>query len=148
MGIILKNNYEYNKMTKTIFGTIFIDLNGNFFPCEDWTDFIYPVAYWWADELVKGILHNKQMELLFMDGSYCMHGSISEKNLKLLCYDNSAGEGQTIENGSFPTVDFINDLIKALSYCRDIFSDNGERNLYEECRKKIKILSELPTDQL
>lgn len=62
---------DFKRYSDTIDGVFFICIDDTCFPCEGWTDFIYPVLYDWTKEVLKyNNADNVKFNLYFMDGPY------------------------------------------------------------------------------
>lgn len=129
MKIIIENDPKYNKLGKSLFGKIYITSEGFNFPDEEWTDFIFPILGWWANELIAK--RNTNRQLLFMDGSFEMAGEITRGKLHLLCRNSYSGEVLgTVECGED---EFRKNLLDGLRLCKKTFTQYGDKKSAEKC---------------
>ncbi|MDE7295070.1 MAG: hypothetical protein K2N72_11655 [Oscillospiraceae bacterium] len=131
MKIIIENDLEYNKLGKSLFGKIYLTSEGFDFPDEEWTDFVFPILEWWANELTAKRNTSRQLQLLFMDGSFEMTGEITRGRLLLQCRNSYSGEVLgTIECGED---EFRKNVIDGLRLCKKKFTQYGDKKSAEKC---------------
>lgn len=142
MDIIL-GDMEYNSLTQNIFGLFYIKADNIFFPYSDWTDFIYPVLGWWADEVVQSVRSSKRMKLLFMDGDYCIIGTFKCDQLEMAFYHSCRcpDDEIPISVNVCNFQQFVNSLISGLKKCSELFIANKQIKMHLECNKKINELN-------
>ncbi|MDE6591988.1 MAG: hypothetical protein K2K57_02850 [Oscillospiraceae bacterium] len=142
MKIIIDENPEYGK-TGTLFGDFCIFADGFVFPYEEWTDFIFPVLDWWAEELVSKCGSNGTIRLMFMDGSYEMTGCIKGSKIYLECFSDHFGTGDMLGTIECTTEEFRKNLICGLKRCKRFFIQNGNKKEVEKCSEKIRRLEKI-----
>lgn len=132
---IIIDELEYNKLGKSLFGKIYITSEGFDFPGEEWTDFVFPILGWWANELTAKRNTSRQLQMLFMDGSFEMTGEITGGRLRLQCRNSYSGEVLgTIECGED---EFRKNVIDGLKLCRKKFMQHGDKKSAEKCNRII-----------
>lgn len=51
-------------------GLLFVEVNGLYFPAENWGDYVLPVLGWWLENAIKLNFPDSEVKNIFMDGSY------------------------------------------------------------------------------
>lgn len=140
---ILTGQYELSKSTKNIYGPLCINHNEKYFPNHEWTDFPYPILTWWADSFITAYKKNSKIEMLFMDGEYCMIGNIDRNIMTVLCYDSYTCKGYAVDSFDCEVTQFKDELSNVLTECKNTFKSANEVALAKECESKIDGLSNL-----
>lgn len=128
---------EYSKISRNIYGGIYIEGENFCFPDREWTDLVYPVIDLWSDELVKAYRFGGEMKLIFMDGSFAMFGNIKSGDLLLKCCSDPRDRCSVCGETGLPVRVFRDDLIASLSVCEKIFLSNDDSEFGDKCRKQI-----------
>lgn len=104
-----------------IWGDIFVEVNGHFFPDKNWSDAVSSILDMWLPNLISFMCgKNKECELYFMDGPHRIHlewGHSQEINLSMLSGDK---ENATT---TCDVDEFINSIVSGVDYfcehCRE-----------------------------
>jgi hypothetical protein len=136
-------DFEYSCKNVTV--TFFLDINGNVFPNEQWTDFAIIVLSWWTKEVIENYqLEHVDFILYFMDGPYRIECSKSGTSLQMnFVEDKKAAVNkytavQSIDSFALELIEVSTILIKSVKKRR--FSKINElRNL----KKSLKVLMSL-----
>lgn len=51
-------------------GLLFVEVNGLYFPAENWGDYVLPVLGWWLENAIKLNFPDSEVKNIFMDGPY------------------------------------------------------------------------------
>lgn len=113
---------------ESIWGKIYIEIDGVYFPDEDWFDVVSSVLDMWMNSIIEFIVEKKeQCTLYFMDGPYEIQLCAYEKNnISIICKEQ---DGEMYVN---EIVDF-NMFVNMLLNCVSVF--------LEECRWNIQNFS-------
>lgn len=140
---ILFSQYEFQNISKNIYGSLCISHDEKYFPDQEWTDFLYPVLIWWTDSFITACRKKSEIKMLFMDGEFCMRGIIDEDNIIISCFDSYICEGRSLDSFGCKAIEFKNELVHVLTECQNTFESVNEIVLANECATKINMLSKL-----
>lgn len=128
-----------------IWGEIFVEVNGHFFPNEDWYDAVSSILDMWLPNLIDFMrAKNKQCELYFMDGPHRIRldwGHSQEVNLSMFSDDKENATTTCDIN------EFINSIVSCVDYfcehCREYNSDFSSSKTFLRIEKRIKKLKRM-----
>ena len=76
----------------TLSGTLFFEVNGIYFPAENWGDYVLPVLGWWIENATKLSFPGSEVKNIFMDGSYSfrLYRRATSDDVRLTLYRDDA----------------------------------------------------------
>lgn len=136
-------DYEYSCKNVTV--TFFLDINGNVFPGEQWTDFAIIVLSWWTKEVIENYhLEHADFVLYFMDGPYRIECSKSGTSLRMNFIEDKKEIRiiytivESIDSFAHELIEVSTILIKSVKKRRF-----GKINELRNLKKSLKVLMSL-----
>ena len=141
--VVSSVNLKTNDMS-SIISNFYIDMQGNCFPCFEWTDFTGTIIQWWTNEMLS--IEDKdthRTKLMFMDGPFYLNVAKDAcKKLTIQCIDSRNNHETSVYEFSCDYIEFLYNLILALKNYMRILKSMGlwvgsNRSLYTEAEQKL-----------
>ena len=139
--------YSSSNAIQAIWGKIYFEINGFYFPDDEWSDAISSLLHMWTTGITDFIQTNrKQCSLYFMDGPYTLHLTALSDNLALLvCRDSNRIE---LKNTILNVFEFAQNILEATSQFIELCCQKDSNfintktylNLHNACLKLNRIL--------
>ncbi len=83
--VCFEEDFDYSKVSRNLYSTFYVDLDGVNFPDNQWTDFPISVLLMWCENLLSD---QNSFTLFFMDGPYCIECQRVSDNVHIQLIEN------------------------------------------------------------
>lgn len=139
MNIIIDGNSASQNKSGKIMGNIYFDVDGQFYPEKNWSDFLQIVLGWWVNDFIISQKRvNENFEFRFMDGPYKVLGQSSEADIYQVQFMRDALDKDEILLTTVTTkIELQKTLLKA---CETFFRIVEQQNISHEKIYGLKVL--------
>lgn len=83
------DDFEYSQISRNVYGTFYVECEGEVFPDSQWTDFPIIVLRMWCENIIASIANAKESEfqLFFFDGPFSIECKKELDKVKMKFWD-------------------------------------------------------------
>ena len=144
--IILLDDYYYANETADV--TFYLDVNGQAFPDEHWTDFAIVVLHWWITAIITNYFkETTEFILQLMDGPYYVKCTKHGPNVHIDCIEDKK-RIRTICEGDFVFTEIVQEVIRISSQIIEAVRVHGfgELSSLDHLEQSLKQLQSIQSE--